>query len=224
MRITQNVLVSVALLLLSVPMLSAQSFSKYRNFSLGSSLAVVSKQADVTQSQINVIHQAPVLMQDVTYWPGESGTTPMEADAVQQMQLSFCNGGLYSINVLYKSSATQGLSDEDMIQAVSITYGVATRSAPDKNLPETLKFGSPDVQLATWQDSQDSVTLSRSPLSKSFHLIVLSKQLQAQADAATAQDIAQELQDAPKRAADRAKQEVQDQQDVRDANLKAFRP
>jgi hypothetical protein len=224
MGITQNVLVSVTLLFLSVPALSAQNFSKYRNFSLGSSLAVVSKEADVTPNQINLVHQAPVVMQDVTYWPGESSTAPMEAEAVQQMDLSFCNGGLYSINVLYKSSATEGPSDEDMIQAVSATHGVATRSAPDKNTPEPPNFTSPDMQLATWQDSQDSVTLSRSPLSKSFQLVALSKQLQAQADAATAQDIAQELQDAPKRATDRAKQEAQDQQTVRDTNLKAFRP
>lgn len=224
MKISQNVLVSLALSLLCVPALGAQKFSKYREFSLGSSLNSVTKQTGVTVDEIKAIHQAPVLMQKITYWPGESGDAPTQPEAVQQLELSFCNGKLYSVNVLYRTSATEGLSDEDMIQAVSATYGVATRLAAGKAPAEPLSFNTADVQLAIWEDSQSSATLSRSPLSQSFHMMILSKQLQIEADAATAQDVAQEAADAPERASERARQEAQDQKDIREANIKAFRP
>jgi hypothetical protein len=224
MKVTQNILISTALTLFCIPALSAQNFSKYREFSLGSSLAVVSKQVDLTPDEIKTVHQAPVLMQDVTYWPGESSTVPTDTDPVQEMELSFCSGKLYSISVFYKSSATEGFSDEDMIKAVSATYGVAIRPAAEKTPAQPVSFSSGDVRLATWEDAQGAVTLSRSGLSQSFRLVVLSKQLQADADAASAQDIAQETADAPALASAREKQEAQDQQTERDANLKAFRP
>src|SRR2546422_7620867 len=46
----------------------------------------------------------------------------------RQVFFSFCNGELYRILVTYDRHATQGLTAEDMIQAVSTKYGTATRS------------------------------------------------------------------------------------------------
>jgi hypothetical protein len=66
--------------------------------------------------------------------------------------------------------------------------------------------------------------LSRSPLLQSFQLVVLARKLQAQADAATTEAVAQESEDAPQRETARVKKEADDAQTVRDANLKAFRP
>jgi hypothetical protein len=68
MKISPNVLISAALVLLAVPALCAQDLSKYRGFSLGSTLAVVSKQAQVPLDQIATVHQSPALIQQLTLW------------------------------------------------------------------------------------------------------------------------------------------------------------
>jgi hypothetical protein len=224
MKITQNVLIGLALALLAVPALGARDLSKYRSFSLGSSLAVVSKEAGVTPDQVRTSHQSPALIQQVSLWPIASSDTPADSQDLQQMQLSFCNGGLYSITVIYRNAATAGLTSEDMIRAISADYGVATQPAAARKPPAPFSFDSEDAQLASWQDSQYSVVLSRSPLSQSFQLVVLSKPLQAQADAAIAAAVAQDREDAPQRETARVKKEADDMQSLRDANLKAFRP
>jgi hypothetical protein len=118
MKITQNVLIGIALVFLSVPALVAQDLSKYRNFSLGSRLAVISKQAEVRPDQIGTTHQTPAVIQEFTLWPMEPAGSSVEAEAVQQMQFSFCDSGLYNITVTYKFAATQGMTNEDMIAAV----------------------------------------------------------------------------------------------------------
>jgi len=224
MKITHNVLISLGLILLSAPALCSQDLSKYRNFSLGSSLAVVSKQTEVTQGEVDTIHESPVLIQSVTYWPRESGAAPADAEAVQQVQFSFCNGALYAISAIYRTSATEGLTDEDVIRAISADYGTATRQAPDTNPPTPHSFKSIETEIASWQDSRYSVTLYRSPLSESFHLMILSKDLQAQADAGIAQDVAQEREDAPGRENALAKKAAVDHETLRQTNLKAFHP
>jgi hypothetical protein len=148
----------------------------------------------------------------------------VEAEAVQQMQFSFCDSGLYKITVTYKSAATQGMTNEDMIAAVSASYGVATLASAEINPAVTLSYSSAYKQLAVWQDAKYSVALFRSPLSQSFQLVMLSKQLQAQANAAIATDAAQKLADAPQRESARVKREADDLQTQREANVKAFQP
>jgi hypothetical protein len=224
MNITQNVLIGLALALLSVPALGAQDLSKYRSFSLGSSLAVVSKQADIALDQVRTSRQTPALIQQVSLWPMASSDAPAGSEDVQQMQLSFCNGDLYNITVIYRTAATEGLTSEDMIRAMSANYGLATQSASAGTPAAPFSFDNADAQLASWQDSKYSVVLSRSMLSQSFQLVVLSKALQAQADTAIAEAIAQDREDAPRRESARVQKAAEDMQSLRETNLKAFRP
>jgi hypothetical protein len=224
MRISQNVLICAALALLALPALGAQDLSKYRGFSLETSLALASKQAQVPQEQISTVHKSPALIQQFTLWPVQSAAALEGSENVQQMQLSFCNGELYNITVIYRTAATEGLTNDDMIQAISVRYGLAIRPGTSSKPTAPLSFESVDEQLASWQDSQYSVTLSRSPLSQSFQLVVLSKGLQARADAAAAQSVAQDREDAPQRETARVKKEAEDLQALRDSNRTAFRP
>jgi len=224
MKITRNVLACLSLALLSATAIGAQDLSKYRNFSLQSSLAVVSKQADVTPDEVNTTYRSPAVIQDFSLWPIESSEGPARSEDVQQMQFSFCNGELYKIVVTYRTAATEGLTAEDMVQAVSAKYGIAERPAADSNPPKNLSYSSADTQVALWEDAQYSVALSHSPLSESFQLVVLSKQLERQANAAIADAVAQERDDAPQREVARVKKEAEDLQTLREANIKAFRP
>jgi hypothetical protein len=223
-KMMRNTLICLAASLLSVSAICAQDLSKYRNFSLGTSVASISKQVDARPEELRVTHQSPVLIQELTWWPIGSSNPAARSEAVQQIRFSFCNRQLYKIIVTYDETATKGLTAEDMVQAISARYGAATRPAADTNVSAPLSYSSDDTQIALWQDSRYSVALSRPQLSQSFQLVILSKELQTQADAAIAEAVAQEREEAPQRETARVKKEADDLQTLREANLKVFRP
>jgi hypothetical protein len=134
------------------------------------------------------------------------------------------NGGLYRMVVTYQNSATEGLSAEDMVRAISSKYGVATMPAAEKTPAVSPSYSTSAQKLALWEDSQYSVTLSEFPLSSMYQLILLLKHLNGIADAAIAEAAQQQRDDTPQQEMARAKQAADDKVALRQANLKAFRP
>lgn len=224
MKIFQKSTIALALILSWTSTIAAQDLSKYRNFLLGTSVVGISKQVDARLNEGSVIHQSPVLIQELTWWPVVSSESSRRAEAVEQVKFSFCNRELYKIVATYEETATKGLTADDMIQAISTTYGIATRPVADLSAPEQLSYGSADVQVAVWENAHYSVALSRSPLSNSFQLTLVSKQLNGQAEAGIAEAVKQEIEGAPQREIARVKKKADDLAAMRQANLKSFRP
>ena len=224
MKILHKSTATLALILLSTSMIAAQDLSKYRSFSLGAGLGSISKQVDATPNDVSVIHQNPALIQELTWWPVTSGEPIRRAEAVEQVKFSFFNHALYKIVATYEDTATRGLTADDMVRAISAAYGIARRPAADLGAPAQLTYSSADVQLAIWENSEYSVVLSHSPLSDSFQLTLESKQLNAQAETAIVEALAQATEDAPGKETARVKKEADDLAAMRQANLKSFRP
>jgi hypothetical protein len=224
MKIFHKSTATLALILFSTSMIAAQDLSKYRSFSLGAGVGSISKQIDATPNDINVIHQSPVLIQELTWWPVTSGEPIRRAEAVEQVKFSFLNHELYRIVATYQDTATKGLTADDMVRAISATYGTATRPAADVTAPAQPTYSSVDVQLAIWENSEYSVVLSHSPLSDSFQLTLESKKLNGEAEAAIVAAVAQETEDAPGKETARVKKKADDLAAMREANLKSFRP
>jgi hypothetical protein len=224
LNVIRNMVICVAASLLFVPLVYAQDLSKYRNFSLGSSLTELLVQVSAQPADATVVHPAPALIQQLTWWPVKSHQTTAPTDAVQEVEFSLFNGALYKIVVTYENSATEGLSVEDMVDAISVNYGAATMPVADKDPPPSAGYSSSRKTIAVWEDAQYSVTLSRFPLSSVFQLVMLSKQWNGQADMAIAEAVNQERENAPQKKLEREKQEAADLETMRQANLKAFRP
>jgi|SRR5579862_969256 hypothetical protein len=222
MKTIQKLTIALALILFSTSVISAQDLSKYRTFSFGMRLAELSKQVNASPDQVIVIHQSPALIQELTSWPLPPYGPSSPAEPVQQILFSFYNGSLYKIDVTYEGSATEGLTDEDMVRAMSAKYGVATLPVAQAN-PTAISYGSSEP-VASWQDSQYLVTLSRSPLSKTFQLVMLSKQMNGEAETAIVEAVAQESEAAPEKEVARLKKEADDLETQRQNNLKTFRP
>src|SRR5712672_807531 len=127
MKMIRTVVFSLGMILLSAPLVHAQDLSKYRYFSLGMSLADVSKQIEKKPAEASVIHEHPALIEELTWWPPQPYGPSHPAEPVGQVRFSFYNGALYRMVVTYDSAATKGLTDEDMIRVVSTKYGAATR-------------------------------------------------------------------------------------------------
>jgi len=194
MKMIRNMVVALSLILLSAPMIYGQDLSKYGAFSLGTSLAELSKQVGPYSHYTTLIHQRPSAIQELTFWTLHSSRSPAGVYPVSQILFSFYNAALYRIVVTYDRYDTEGLTDDDMVQVVSAHYGTATSLYPessffptnyldgstDKVIPFFLTsdpYRSADRVIGRWEDSQNAVSLLRSNNQNSFRLALSSKRL-----------------------------------------------
>src|SRR2546425_4547205 len=148
MKMMRRVVISVVMILLSAPLIYGQDLSKYRNFSFGMSLVELSKQIDSQPLHTKLIHKRPAVIQELTWWPRDSSDSSLqEADSLRQIFFSFYNGELCKILVTYDRHATQGLTAEDMIQAISAKYGTATRPEAQISFPTNELYRSTEKEI-----------------------------------------------------------------------------
>jgi hypothetical protein len=224
MKTLRNSILCLGVVLLASPVLRAQDFSKYRGFSLGTSVATVLKQTEKSPNDVKVIHARPALLQELTWWPPAVPGASYRADSVEQMLFSFCDGELYKISVTYDTTSTQGLTADDMVKSISAKYGPATllETAPDSAITE--RYSDSDRSVASWGDAQYLFKLVRSPYTNRFGLTIFSKLLNAEAEIVIADAVTLEKQEKPQREADLKKKEADDLEAERQKNQKAFRP
>ncbi|HET6929101.1 MAG TPA: hypothetical protein VFI45_02175 [Candidatus Acidoferrum sp.] len=224
MKTLRNSILCLGLVLLASPVLRAQDFSKYRGFSLGSSLATVLKQTERKAADVKLIHARPTLVQELNWWPPAASGAAYHADSVEQMFFSFWNGELYKISVTYDTTSTQGLTSDDMVNSISAKYGPATFPPPQVEPALYAGYSDSDKTVATWEDSQNFFRLVRSAFTNRFGLIIFSKRVNAEAELAIADAVTLEKQEKPQRDADLRKKEADDLEAERQKNQKAFRP
>jgi hypothetical protein len=224
MKTTRTLVISLAMALLSAPLLSGQDLSRYRKFSLGTSLAAVSKQVGQDSRQATLIHERPAVIQTLTDWPLDTSGGAVGVNPVSQIVFTFCNGELFKMVVTYDNHAIEGLTEDDMVRAISGRYGTGTRLYPEINLPTHEVYEPRDTVIARWDDPQNSVSLIRSGIRESFELVVLSKRLDAEARASSIESVRLDQEEAPQKEIDRKKKEVDDLEVARQANQKTFRP
>jgi hypothetical protein len=224
MKVTRKVVISLALVLLTTQLTSAQDLSRYRKFALETSLSALSKQIGQDPHQATLVHQSPAMIQELKYWPVETSYSAVPAEPVSQISFSFYNGELYRIAVTYDQNAIEGMTEDDMVRAVSARYGTGTRLYPEIDLPTHDLYMSPEKIVARWEDPQSSVVLFRANSSESFGLVVSSKRLDAQAEAAIAESVKLDKEQAPQKEIDRQKKAADDLDIARLKNMKTFRP
>lgn len=221
----RHVVIYLVIILLSAPLIHGQDLSKYAIFSFGMSLADLSTWIDQKPTEANLIHQRPAVIQELTWWPPlASGTR--RAEPVRQILFSFYNGELYRILVTYDRYVTEGLPAEDMVRTMSAKYGTATRPTAEITFPtnETGEYGTTEKVIVRWEDSQYSFNLFRSSLSNTFGLVMFSKRLEAQAEAAIAKSLKLEGQEDPQKEVARVKKEADDLETSRQKKMNAFLP
>ena len=216
---------SIAWVVISSSVISAQDLSRYREFQLGMSLVGVAQQAGITPEG-RVLHQRPALIQELTWLPPLGAS--QQGDSARKVLFSSYNGRLFRMVVNYDRNRTEGLTVEDMVEALSAKYGLATLPATQISPSLSPVSSDGDKILASWEDSQQSVNLVRSSYLSTFGLVVFSKQLDALARAATVEAIRLDEQEAPQREIERQqKQTEQDrakQEQARRVNKTIFRP
>jgi hypothetical protein len=204
----------------------AEDLSRYRNFQFGSELTTVAKQAGKTAAQAKVIHLRPVLLQELSWRPqalGRSSHTETAKDVV----LSFYNGQLFRMVVSYDRYETEGLTDEDIVKAISAVYGPAAE-LPTPTRPTVGAYGDPEETVAVWQDSQHRFDLIRSSYGPTYRLVGVLKKVDVLAREAVLEASRLDSIEAPQREAARIASEEEEArvklEKARLANLPGFRP
>jgi hypothetical protein len=213
----------------SAPLSYTRDLSRYREFQFGMDLLAVAKQADVEPSEARVVHQRPTLIQELEWRPQRALGPSSEADPVKEVLFSFYNGELFRVLVNYDQSKTEGLTDEDMVEAISAKYGAATRPAGKIILFSSFHiYNDSEKVIARWEDTQYSFNLFRSSYQPTFGLLVFSKRLDRSAVAAIAEAIRLDDQEAPQREIERQRKQEEEsraaQEKARPANKGNFRP
>ena len=234
---TRLLVMSAAWVVLVTPVISAQEtpgvsvrdLSRYREFQLGMNLVTVAQQADIT-AEARVIHRRPELIQDLMWLPAPARVPGAltQGDSARKVLFSFYNDQLFRIVVTYDRERTEGLTAEDMVEAISATYGVpmvpVTRNGPS-SAPAA---NANDKLLAYWEDSHCSLSLFQSSYLSAFGVVVLSKRLDTLARVATVEAILLDEQEAPQREIERQQNQTEEsrakQETARRVNKATFRP
>jgi hypothetical protein len=224
MKATRQLVFCLITLLLTVPTVHAQDFSKYRNFSLGMSLPTVLKYSGQKMADVKVIHSQPALIQEVTWWPPNSPGTAFQSDAVREIVFSLHNGELYKMLITYDRASTEGLTTPDMMKAVTAKYGPVATVALAIDSSANDRYDLQAKIIASWADAQYAVDLVRSAFTDDFGLVIYSKRVNADAELAIAEGVKLEEQQRPKREAERHQRETDDLEATRQKNRKIFHP
>jgi hypothetical protein len=214
----------LAISLVVLPILRAQDLSTYRSFSIGLPLAAMLKQSANSISSVQVLHAQPAAIQEFTFWQSATPVGVRHPDAVERIQFSFFNGELYEIYVVYDQRPVKGLTNDDMLHLLSTIYGPATSVAAKANPAPNTQTEMKQNGIASWEDPQFSVQLLRNSVLDNFALILLSKGVNAQAEAAMVEAAKLEEREGPQKEADQRKKEAADLELLRQKNRQAFQP
>jgi len=227
----RTIAVGAFAVVLSTHGVNGQGRAQYRDFNLGGDVASVASLAGIAPPDAKVIHQRPALLQDLEWRPSRwlRGSSALQTDPVQRIVFRFYNDQLFKVAVDYERQRTEGMTDGDMIDAISDAYGPPAQAVGKRKPALTFDIdGEFSTPVAHWDGADYAVVLYRSSYDTAFRLIVTSPRLDALARTAEAESLRLDAREAPQREIDRQKKEAEDtrasQAKSRLANKATFRP
>jgi hypothetical protein len=191
----------------STPLIYSDGLSRYRDFQFGTTLSEIAERGHLKMSEARTIHQRPAVIQELQWQARSFLGSLSRADSVRNILFSFCNGELFRIVVTYDPDRTEGMTEEDLIEAISEEYGTAARPAAEiilttthlYNEGEKLILDRSEEVIARWENSQFAFNLFQYSSQNTFGLVAYSKRLDALAQSAMAEAIRLDEQEAPQR-------------------------
>ena len=213
---------------LSASLIHAQDLCGYRGFQFGTNLVAVAKQTEMKPSEAKLLHERPAMIQEL-WWYRPVGSSSLPKDPVREVVFSFYNGELFRMVINYDQDRTEGLTDADMVEAISAKYGIAARPVATIVLFSSSQvYNDSQKVIARWEDAQHSFNLFRYSYQPTFGMVAFSKQLDTLAQAAVVEAFRLDKQEAPQREMERQKKEDAEnraaQEKARSVNKPAFLP
>jgi hypothetical protein len=183
--------VAIAALVLatSAPMTAAQGRPHYRTYAMGDSLQAISRQIGQPVMDATSMPAAIGAVQELRWHARyvRRGTAP-SGDPVDRLVFSFYEHRLFRIVVDYAPDRTEGMTEGDLVAAVSELYGSPRR----RTLATTEEVQAPErpveTVIAQWINGDQSVVLLALQGRTAFRVIVVSSALQTLARASGARE------------------------------------
>ena len=228
----RSLAVSVCAVIFGVaPFAGAQDLSRYREVAFGSSVSAVVAITGTNATDVKVIHERPALIRELAWRPQYAIGRPVgRSEAAREVTFRFVDDELFSIIVVYDPRLVAGLSNADLIDAVSVVYGPATLTPAASQAPALAPAGAVNgtTAVARWQSADYEFTLMREVYPETFRLIGVSRQLATAARAAEIEAKRLDQEEAPRRLAEQAVADAErkraDADKARTTNKGEFRP
>jgi hypothetical protein len=206
----------------------AQDMSRYRAYVLESSLDSVVAASGARAADAKTLHERPAAIRQLEWRAPYVDSRNTLADPVRGISFTFYNDALYQIVINYDRDRTEGLTTSDIVESLSIAYGVPALASA-KTRTSSSEDAFPDsIVLARWENAESLLTLLRGSYTPEFQLILVSKPLRAHARNAVREAIRLDAVEAPRREAEQRKKAAGDAKATRDktriGNKAAFRP
>jgi len=202
----RTLVVSASGLMLVATALQAQDLSRYRDFTLGSTLAAVTKTSGAASADVKTIHQRPAVIQELRWRPQRYGGNTVQTDPVREVAFSFYNDQLFLIVVDYDRQRTEGLTDTDLIESMTAIYGPPVLTSTNRSTGARRAEPNDDVVVAHWASAESSLTLLRMTYPASLRLVLTLTTVDALARTVAAEAVRLDQKEAPQRELDRQKQ------------------
>ncbi len=203
---------------------AAQDASRYRNYLLHSSPEAVTAASGGRALDSRVLHVRPSRIQEMNWRAPYTVVDGAAADPVREIVFSFVDEQLYQLVVRYDQDRTAGLSNRDIVDSLSATYGIPLPAVPGARGGAPINW----IALARWEDPQSSLSLLRDAYSPVFQLVMTSKSLAPRARTAALESVRLDAVDAPRLALEQRQKDAADataaRDDARRTNKEAFTP
>jgi hypothetical protein len=215
-------------LVLGAPPLVAQAPFQYREFALASSVATIVRLSGARTSDTRTTYERPAKIQELV-WRAPYVKSRSDTDPVDRILFRFLEDQLYQVVVTYDRERIEGLTNDDLVQSISATYGVPVlKYAKTDQDPQRLEGYQDATIVMQWEDAAGQLTLTRGTSSPRVQLTLTSKELRPRADAAIAEAVRLDALEAPQRELERRQKQADDaqkaSQDARETNKVSFRP
>jgi hypothetical protein len=227
--LVRSLLASVVLILSTASLSNGQDLSKYRSFQLGMNVDSVLAKIGMRRPDVRTIYKNPVLIQDLEWSPNEFSTQQTLSKSLSRIRFSFYDSQLYKMLVTYDYGKTNGLTTQDVIDAISLEYGKPNTPESSSVTVSAVGASFADVQtvLALWEDTDTSYSLFHG-LGEPFGLLIVSKQQNTTASEAAMEAVARDRSEEAQKQTDRQAREKEDREaaleKARLLNKKNFRP
>src|SRR6185295_8488373 len=179
-RLRLPIIVAVAALVSVSPAL-AQDLSRYRTYVLESSLEAVIAASGARAADVKVLHERPARIQELDWRPAYTGAFAAQPDPVRQITFTFVDEALYQVVVTYDRDRTDGLTNADVIESLTATYGATVPVPPRSRTTTTDETRYDTIAVARWESAAASLTLFRAAYTPELQLVLVSKPLEARA-------------------------------------------
>jgi hypothetical protein len=224
----------IAAFFLSPTLLHAQDLGRHREMRLGANVLTVAGAHGLVAADAKTLHARPALLQNLEWRSLRFlGPSSPNEDPVTVITFSFYDDQLFRIVALYDQRRTEGLTDADLIEALTTAYGApqafpAARATKTSTPTPRSERSDEERTIARWEDAESTVSLQRDRFAASISLVVTSKRLSDLARSADEEALRLDRAEAPGREAARRQQEVDkartDGEKARPINKAIFKP